>query len=123
MDIKLKRVYEKPEESDGTRILVDRLWPRGLSKEQARIEYWAKELAPSNALRSWFQHDPEKWPVFKQKYFAELDQEPDRFRELLRQLKTAKLTFVFSARSLEYNNALALKEYLEGRKLTISNLE
>ncbi len=113
MRIKLKRAYKNPEDSDGQRILVDRLWPRGLSKEKARIDYWAKELAPANELRRWYAHDPDKWPEFKNRYFAELREKPVELRQLLRQLEKGQTTFVFSAKELRYNNAIALREFLQ----------
>lgn len=113
MQIKLKRAYEPPEDSDGTRILVDRLWPRGLDKERARIEYWAKEIAPSTELRRWYKHDPGKWPGFKQRYFAELDSNRPGVEELLLHGGKSQTTFVFSSKELRLNNAVALKEYLE----------
>ena len=113
MEIRIKRAYEPPEATDGTRILVDRLWPRGLSREQARIDLWTKELAPSTALRKWYGHEPEKWPEFRVRYFAELDENRDRLAELLSGLGTGTVTLVFSSKELRLNNAVALKDYLE----------
>jgi len=113
MQIKLKRAYDASEENDGSRILVDRLWPRGLSKEKARIDYWAKQIAPSNELRHWYAHDPEKWPEFKHRYFAELRENPVELQQLLRQAEKGQLTFVFSSKELRYNNAVALREFLQ----------
>ncbi|MGH9420556.1 MAG: DUF488 domain-containing protein, partial [Thermoanaerobaculia bacterium] len=86
MRIQTKRVYEPPDRADGQRILADRLWPRGLSKAAARIDYWAKGIAPSTALRRWYGHDPAKWPEFRRRYFAELDKNPDGVADLRRQL-------------------------------------
>lgn len=115
MRVKLKRVYDAPEASDGLRVLVDGIWPRGLSREAARIHTWARELAPSTELRRWFGHDPARWGEFKRRYFLELDgrtQALGRLRELGR---GATLTLVYAAKDTEHNNARALKEYLERR--------
>lgn len=113
MKIAVKRVYEKVGTHDGTRILVDRLWPRGLSKEDAKIDHWLKSIAPSNELRKWYQHDTEKWPEFKKRYFAELDANEESVNELLQCLKKGKATFVFSSKEERYNNAVALKEFVD----------
>ncbi|MEE9524753.1 MAG: DUF488 domain-containing protein [Thermodesulfovibrionales bacterium] len=112
MMIRIKRAYESPTKDDGRRILVDRLWPRGISKEKAKIDLWPKELAPSTGLRSWYGHDPEKWEEFKSRYFAELDSNPDSVKELLALLK-GTVTFVYSSKEQKLNNAIALKEYVE----------
>lgn len=114
MRIAIKRIYEKPEASDGTRILVDRLWPRGLSKETAQIEYWAKDIAPSNDLRRWYHRQPAKWDEFRARYFAELDASPEAVAALQDRL-TETVTFVFASKEVTLNNAVALKEYLETR--------
>ena len=111
-DIQVRRVYEFPQAADGKRILVDRLWPRGVSKEKAKIDYWAKDAAPSTGLRRWYGHDPEKWAQFKAEYFAELDANPDSVAELLSQLQSGPATFVFSSKEQALNNAFALKEYI-----------
>ena len=111
MGIKIKRVYESVAKSDGTRILVDRLWPRGLSKEKAKIDYWAKDIAPSNELRKWYQHDPEKWGEFKKRYFIELNSNKAAMEQLLSQISN-NTTFVYSSKETKLNNAHALKEYL-----------
>ena len=113
MKIQIKRAYDNTSENDGYRILVDRLWPRGISKEKARIDYWAKALAPSNELRRWYGHDPEKWPEFKFRYFAELDANPGSVKELLDYVKRGSVTFVYSSKEQHINNAVALKEYFE----------
>ena len=113
MDIALKRVYEKPEEADGCRILVERLWPRGLSKDKAAIDFWSRETAPSTELRRWFQHDPDRWAEFKRRYFAELRDHPDALVPILEHLRDGRVTFVFASRETRYNNAVALKEYVE----------
>lgn len=111
--ISLKRVYDPPSPSDGCRILVERLWPRGLSKEKAEINLWPKEVALSTGLRRWFNHDPDKWPEFKRRYFEELRTRPGSLEAILERLRAGRVTFVFASRELQYNNAIALKEYLE----------
>ena len=116
MPIALKRAYEAPSRKDGCRILVERLWPRGVSKQDAKIDLWAKEAAPSSELRRWFDHDPDKWTVFKRRYAKELAAHEDALEPIREQLKAGPVTFVFAARELEFNNAVALKEYLERRK-------
>jgi len=113
MSIKLKRAYEKPEESDGLRILVERLWPRGLSKEAADIDAWMKDVAPSNDLRKWYGHDPEKWAEFKKRYFEELDGEKDAVEELRKAVRGKNVTFVYGSKEEKLNSAAALREYLE----------
>ena len=113
MDIKIKRAYESPDDTDGYRILVDRLWPRGISKEKAKIDFWPKELAPSTELRRWYGHDPEKWSEFKSRYFDELSKWPELLNELLEYVRKGKVTFVFSSKELELNNAVALKAYID----------
>ena len=115
MPIKLKRVYESPEESDGKRVLVERLWPRGLSKEKARVDLWLKDAAPSTELRKWFNHDPSKWEEFKSRYFAELDANPEALEPILEIHKNETVTFVFASKEETYNNSAALIEYLEMR--------
>lgn len=110
--INIKRVYEKPDKNDGQRILVDRLWPRGLSKARAKVDLWLKEIAPSNELRVWFGKDPEKWGKFKTRYYRELDRNP-AFREtLLAQIRKGKVTLLYAKRDCDHNNAAALKEYV-----------
>ncbi len=113
MTIKLKRAYEKPEESDGLRILVERLWPRGISKEDAKLDLWMKDVAPSNELRKWYNHDHEKWAEFKKRYFEELNGEKDAVEELRKAVRGKDVTFVYGSREEKYNSAAALKEYLE----------
>jgi uncharacterized protein YeaO (DUF488 family) len=112
MPIKLKRVYAEPSPTDGTRILVDRLWPRGLTKEKARVDLWLKEVAPSNELRKWFSHDPAKWPEFKTRYRAELKQNPEAVAELKHAAK-GTTTLLFGAKDEEHNEAIVLKELLD----------
>ncbi len=113
MEIKIKRAYESPSDDDGYRILVDRLWPRGISKEKAKIDFWPKELAPSTELRRWYGHDPEKWSEFKSRYFAELDGNRELLNELLEYVHKGAVTFVYSSKEQRLNNAVALKEYVE----------
>ena len=112
--INMKRAYLPPEEDDGFRILVDRLWPRGLSKENAKLDLWMKNIAPSNELRKWFAHDPERWKEFKNRYLNELKDK----KELINQLKTMEeskkvLTLIYSAKDEKHNNAVVLMEILK----------
>jgi len=116
MKIRIKRVYEKPAKEDGYRILVDRLWPRGLTKDKAKIDFWPKNLAPSNELRQWYQHDPAKWNEFKSRYFAELKANPELLQELLTRVRRGPVSFLYSSQEERLNNAVALKEYLEALK-------
>lgn len=113
MNIQIKRVYDEADENDGVRLLVDRLWPRGISKEKARIDHWYKLLSPSNELRKWYRHDESNWEEFKQRYFDELVQYEDEIEELIQLCKENKVTFLYSSRELTLNNAFALKEYIE----------
>ncbi|MEK6224278.1 MAG: DUF488 domain-containing protein [Thermodesulfobacteriales bacterium] len=113
MTIKLKRIYEEPETSDGIRILVERLWPRGLSKEKAKVDIWLKDAAPSTELRKWFSHDPEKWEEFKQRYYNELLQKERLLKDTVKVKLKEKITFVYASKEEEFNNAVALKEYVE----------
>lgn len=115
MSIALKRAYEAPSESDGCRILVERLWPRGVSKQDARIDLWAKEVAPSTELRRWFGHEPGRWKEFKRRYFRELRDRGESLDSILERMRAGPVTFVFSSRELRFNNAVALREYLERR--------
>jgi uncharacterized protein YeaO (DUF488 family) len=110
--IAIKRVYDAPETGDGKRILVDRLWPRGLTKEKAKIEYWAKDVSPSNELRKWYGHEPGKWEEFKKRYFAELNKNKVAVDELIGQIGKGPVTFVFSSTERVINNAEALRIYL-----------
>lgn len=114
--LKVKRVYEAPEETDGARILVDRLWPRGISKEKAQLTEWDKTISPSNELRKWFGHDPEKFAEFKSRYLAELADNPESAsfaRRIAELLAAGDVTLLFGAKDLEHNNAVVLKEWLE----------
>ncbi len=112
--IALKRAYEAPDASDGTRILVERLWPRGLTKEKAAIDHWVKAVSPSPALRRWYGHQPELWPEFQQRYRAELDANPEAVAALQALCAEGPVTFVYAARDEERNSATVLKAYLTG---------
>ena len=111
--IRVKRVYEPPAADDGQRVLVDRLWPRGVKKEDAALDRWMKEVAPSDALRRWFGHDAAKWEAFRVRYARELDEVPEAVAELRRAAETGTLTLVYSARDPDHNQAVALAAYLE----------
>jgi uncharacterized protein YeaO (DUF488 family) len=113
MSIQLKRAYETGLESDGYRVLVDRLWPRGVSKQDAKIDLWLKEIAPSTDLRKWFGHDPAKWNEFRKRYAQELDNRPEIVKQLADLLEKRHVTLVYSAKNEEFNQAVALKEYLD----------
>jgi uncharacterized protein YeaO (DUF488 family) len=110
--IDIKRVYAPVKEEDGFRILVDRVWPRGVSKKQLRADLWLKDAAPSTALRKWFDHDRSKWEEFQGRYFAELDEKPEVIRQLLDLAEKQRVTLLFAARDTEYSHAAALKKYL-----------
>lgn len=111
--IRVKRVYEDPSKRDGLRVLVERLWPRGVSKERAAIDLWLKDLAPSADLRNWFHHDPERWEEFRRRYWSELDERGDLLKLLQHRTSEGPVTFVFAAHDLEHNSAIALQQYLE----------
>jgi len=113
MEIKLKRAYDQSAAGDGYRVLVDRVWPRGIKKEDLRLDEWLQEIAPSAALRKWFGHDPEKWPGFVERYFDELEANGREIKRLAAIAAEGRLTLVFGAKDREHNNAVALKEYLE----------
>ncbi|MFQ5666873.1 MAG: DUF488 domain-containing protein [Candidatus Binatia bacterium] len=113
MVIKLKRAYEPADSGDGFRVLVDRLWPRGVSKNSARIDLWLKEIAPSSDLRKWFGHDPAKWNKFRARYFRELQKSGEAVAQLVEHVRHGKVTLVYGANDQEHNNAVALKEFLE----------
>ena len=112
MKIKIKRVYEEPAKDDGMRILVDRLWPRGLTKQKADIDLWLKDIAPSTELRKWFGHDPEKWKEFRKRYNEELKKNTEQIEILKEHLKKGIVTLVYGAKDEEHNEALVLKESL-----------
>jgi len=123
MKIRLKRAYEPPDNQDGVRLLVERLWPRGQTKEKARIDEWFKDIAPSQDLRKWYGHDPEKWEEFRRRYLDELRRNPDVVDRLRQRLKDGPVTFVFAAKDEERNSALVLKEFLEGKRAGKPTLE
>jgi uncharacterized protein YeaO (DUF488 family) len=113
--IKLKRAYEAPASDDGTRILIDRLWPRGVRKANAAIDEWMKEIAPSTALRKWFGHDPERWPEFRRRYQSEIREHREQFDRLRTLAQHGRITLVFSAHDEAHNDAVVLKDLLLGR--------
>ena len=115
MDIHLKRAYEPADANDGYRVLVDRLWPRGVSKKNARLDEWARELAPSAELRKWFGHDPARFAEFRRRYREELAAQGDRIAELRRRAREGTLTLVYAARDSEHNDAVVLAELLRER--------
>ena len=111
--IQTKRVYEPPARGDGTRFLVERLWPRGMKKEELDAQAWLKDAAPSTELRQWFAHDPNKWREVKRKYFAELSKEPQAWEPILQAARKGNVTLLYSAHDTAHNNAVALKEYFD----------
>ncbi|MDQ3866728.1 MAG: DUF488 family protein [Actinomycetota bacterium] len=112
MNVRLKRTYEPPAATDGERILVDRIWPRGVTSEEAQVDEWARELAPSKELRLWFAHDPARFSEFRRRYLAELAMQEGKLRELRRRAREGTLTLVYAARDAEHNNAVVLAEVL-----------
>jgi uncharacterized protein YeaO (DUF488 family) len=116
MRVKLKRAYEPAEPDDGFRILVDRLWPRGLSKASAHVDLWLKEIAPSGELRRWFAHDPKRWRAFRARYFREIDANPDVLAKLRERASKGTVTLLYAARDERYNDAVALDAYLRARQ-------
>ena len=115
--IKAKRIYDKPEADDGIRILVDRIWPRGIKKNYIKIDLWQKDIAPSASLRKWFNHDQGKWDEFKSRYYEELNDKQEIVKVLLEKAKEGTITLLYSSKEEKYNNAIALKEYLQSNKL------
>jgi uncharacterized protein YeaO (DUF488 family) len=113
--VKLKRVYDPVSRSDGTRFLVERLWPRGVSKTRLHLRAWLKEVGPSTELRQWFNHDPLKWSEFRTRYFRELDAHPEAWRPILTGARGGMVTLVYSSHDEEHNNAVALQEYLRAK--------
>ncbi len=113
MSLKIKRVYDKPSRADGRRVLVDRVWPRGLTKKQAQVDDWLKEIAPSARLRKWFGHDPARWTEFKKRYAKELNDQREQIEKLAQVTRKRTVTLLFGAKDLEHNNAMALKEHIE----------
>lgn len=121
MSIAVKRAYEPPEAKDGRRILVDRVWPRGVTKDELRLDGWYRDLAPSTELRKWFAHDPQRWPEFQKRYAAELRRAElrDHLSELASAAKRSKVTLLYGARDEEHNQAIVLRDYL--KKLIAKN--
>jgi uncharacterized protein YeaO (DUF488 family) len=113
--IKLKRAYDRVSPTDGTRLLVERLWPRGLSKDKLKLDGWIREVAPTTELRKWFGHDPAKWRQFRIRYFRELDSQSESWRSILSQARRGTVTLVYSSHDEAHNNAVALREYLQLR--------
>jgi uncharacterized protein YeaO (DUF488 family) len=113
MNIRIKRVYEEPDKDDGVRILVDRLWPRGLTTEKARVDLWLKEIAPSTELRKWFAHDPKKWKKFRGRYETEIRHKDDLIKVLNQKAREGTITLIYGARDEKHNEALVLKHILE----------
>jgi len=114
--IQVKRIYDKPSRKDGLRVLVDRLWPRGLTKERAAVKLWLKDVAPSTELRKWYGHDPAKWKEFQVRYRKELRMKKDALKQLKHESEEQTVTLVYGARDEEHNEALVLKKILEGSK-------
>jgi uncharacterized protein YeaO (DUF488 family) len=114
--VQLKRVYDPVSRTDGNRFLVERLWPRGLSKERLHLASWLKEVGPSSELRRWFNHDPLKWAQFRRRYFRELDSRPESWQPILTSARRGMVTLVYSSHDEEHNNAVALKEYLQAKR-------
>lgn len=112
MAIRLKRIYEDAAPDDGARILVDRLWPRGVSKDKANLDLWLKEIAPSTELRKWFNHDPAKWPEFRSRYTAELEHNPDAVATLREKAREGPVTLLYGAREQEHNEARVIHDFL-----------
>jgi uncharacterized protein YeaO (DUF488 family) len=112
MDVRVKRAYDEPAPTDGYRVLIDRLWPRGISKERARLDEWDKELAPSSELREWFGHEPDRFPEFRRRYLGELAHQRPQLATLRRLARTGTLTLVYGARDSEHNDAVVLAEAL-----------
>lgn len=111
--IRCKRAYDEASPEDGTRVLVDRFWPRGVSKEDAALDEWCRGIAPSDELREWFDHEPERWDEFRRRYHDELDAKGEVVESLREEAEDGRLTLVYAARDREHNNAVALKKYLE----------
>jgi uncharacterized protein YeaO (DUF488 family) len=115
--IHLKRVYDPATEADGTRLLIERLWPRGIKKTALEIESWIKDVAPSTELRKWFSHDPAKWDEFRRRYFFELEANPDAWRPIVEAMRHGNVTLIYSSHDTEHNNAIALEEFLKAHFL------
>lgn len=112
MEIQIRRAYDPPGRGDGYRVLVDRVWPRGVSKDDLDLDEWRKEIAPSTPLRKWFGHDPERWREFQKRYFVELEGKQDSVRELVKRARQGRVTLVYGARDQDHNQAVALSAYL-----------
>ena len=118
--LKVKRAYDPASRRDGTRLLVERLWPRGLSKARLQVSAWLKDVGPSTELRKWFSHDPEKWSLFRTRYFRELDSRPDAWRPIVAAARRGTVTLVYSSHDELHNNAVALKDYVRAKMRTPS---
>lgn len=116
VQVQVKRIYEPPQKSDGYRVLVDRVWPRGLSKDAAQIDLWMKDIAPSTALRKWFNHDPARWVGFQEKYRAELRELADKLDELRARAKKEPVTLLYGAKDTEHNQAVVLRDVLAEKR-------
>jgi uncharacterized protein YeaO (DUF488 family) len=114
--ITLKRAYDPISPTDGRRVLVERLWPRGVSKTKLRVDAWLKEVAPSTELRKWFSHDPDKWSEFRRRYFRELDSRPEAWQPIVSAARHGSVTLVYSSHDTEHNNAVALQQYLRAKR-------
>ena len=119
--IKIKRVYDPPSKADGRRILVERLWPRGIKKTDLKLDAWLKEVAPSTELRKWFNHSPAKWKEFQRRYRAELVEHPDNWQPILEAMSKGTITLLFSSHDATHNNVVALKNFLEGASRKLSD--
>ena len=115
MSIQIRRAYAPPARGDGYRVLVDRVWPRGVSKDELNLDEWRKEIAPSTRLRQWFGHDPERWKEFQERYFAELGEKQDSVRDLVKRARHGRITLVYGARDPDHNQAVALSAYIRAR--------
>ncbi|MFD2189261.1 DUF488 domain-containing protein [Pistricoccus aurantiacus] len=113
MTIQLKRAYDDPQKNDGYRVLVDGMWPRGIAKEDAKLDDWLKDIAPSKELRQWFDHDPKRWAEFRRRYLAELKEHREPLRDLAERAKQGTVTLVYATKDEKHNNALVVEQYLK----------
>lgn len=113
--IRIKRIYDEPSQEDGIRILVDKLWPRGISKDKAELDMWLKEVAPSDDLRKWFSHDPAKWEGFKERYLRELDKKTEYVDQVIERAEDNDVTLLYAAKDEKYNNAVVLMKYIKNK--------
>ena len=120
-DVRVKRIYDPAEDGDGYRVLIDHVWPRGITRERAALDCWAKDLAPSSELRKWFAHVPERFPAFRSRYLHELEGHGDRIDDLHRRASAGPLTILYAARDREHNNAVVLAEMVRGRSSAVSS--